>query len=626
MTEEHSILAQVKSPRDLRRLTLVELECLASEIRDLIVSTASLTGGHLSSSLGAVELTIALHRVLDSPRDKVIWDVGHQSYAHKIITGRREEFSTLRQMGGISGFPRRAESPHDIVDSGHAGTAISYGLGLALARDLLGEDYTVCAVIGDGSMTSGVAYEAMNQAGHHLESNLIILLNDNEMSISRNVGGLAAYLSKLRIRPGYTHLKKDLEEALRTMPGLGEGLVSLASHVKDAISHALVPGILFEGLGVKYVGPIDGHDIAELEETLSEARDIDGPVLIHAVTVKGKGYVHAERRPDEFHGVSAFDMKTGMKAEGGGQSYTDLFSQAMVKLGAERPDLVAVTAAMKLGTGLKEFSRAYPERFFDVGIAEQLGVNLGAALALGGLRPVVAIYSTFLQRAFDQIAQEVCLHGFPVVFAIDRAGLVGQDGATHHGYFDVSYLSMLPNMTVMAPGSARELEPMLSFALDLDAPAAVRFPRGAATDVEGAGAAPLELGRGEVVAGGEDVVLFALGDMLARALEARARLAEKGVSAAVVNARFAKPIDAAFVLDAVRGKKLVVTLEDNVVTGGFGASLESLLDREAPGTRMLLVGLPDSFVEHGPTGDLLDEVGLGAERVAGRVLEILNRG
>jgi 1-deoxy-D-xylulose-5-phosphate synthase len=615
----------VNSPRDLRLLNQTELSILAAEIRQLIVETTSVTGGHLASSLGAVELAIAIHMALDSPRDRVIWDVGHQAYAHKIITGRRDRFSTMRQMGGIGGFPRRAESPHDVVDSGHAGSAISYGVGLALARDLLRQDFTICSVIGDGSMTSGIAYEAMNQAGHHLDSNLIIVLNDNEMSISRNVGGLAAYLSRLRIKPGYTHLKEELEDILRTMPGLGDGILKVASQVKESLTNALVPGMLFEALGLKYVGPIDGHNITEIAETVREARDIQAPVLIHAITRKGKGYEHAERRPDEFHGVSAFDEDTGrVTAKAGARSYTEVFAEEIVRLGRERPRLVAITAAMKLGTGLDKFSRNFPARFFDVGIAEQFGVNLAAGFALGGLEPLVAIYSTFLQRGFDQISQDVCLHDLPVVFAIDRAGLVGQDGSTHHGYFDISYLRMLPNMTVMAPACGREMAMMLSFAFELGTPAAIRFPRGEALELPGVGSEPLLAGRGERVCEGEDAAIFAIGEMVAVALDAAELLSEKGVSASVINARFAKPLDEPFVREEALGKKLVVTLEDNVISGGFGSAIESTLTGRPEGCRVLKFGLPDRYVEHGTIAELLESVGLCSEKIVARILSTMS--
>ncbi len=618
---KRSILVGIDSPRDLKGLTDQELTVLASEIRDLIISTTSVTGGHLASSLGAVELAIAIHRTLDAPDDRIIWDVGHQAYAHKIITGRRDAFHTLRRRGGISGFPRRCESDYDVVDAGHAGSSLSYGIGLAIARDLRKESYAVASVIGDGSMTSGVAYEAMNQAGQHLDSNMIVVLNDNEMSISKNTGGIAAYLSRLRIRPGYTHLKDEIEEVLKTMPGLGDGLFRLMTQVKDSLTHALVPGMLFEAFGLKYVGPIDGHDIAAMEETIGEARLVETPVLIHAVTQKGRGYDHSERRPEKFHGVSSFDSDTGLSsARSTRVTYTDLFSRAMVELGREREELVAVTAAMKLGTGLDAFSKRFPKRFFDVGIAEQFAVNVAAGFALGGLRPVVAIYSTFLQRAIDQLSQEICLQGLPVVLVVDRAGLVGEDGVTHHGYFDLSYLRMLPNMTLMAPGDGRELAVMLRFALELGSPAAIRFPRGTAAMLDEVGNQPLVPGRGEVVHEGKDIALLALGNMVEVALAAREVLEGAGVSTSVINARFAKPLDGDFLREAASHSKLVVTLEDNVIAGGFGSGVLQVLNERIPEVPVMLKGLPDSFVEHGATAELLKEVGLDAERVAADVL------
>ncbi|MBU4301312.1 MAG: 1-deoxy-D-xylulose-5-phosphate synthase [Actinobacteria bacterium] len=611
-----SVLETINLPGDLRRLDTAEMECLCDEIRELVIKTTSETGGHLASSLGAVELAVAIHRALDTPRDKVVWDVGHQAYAHKILTGRRGEFHTLRQYGGISGFPRRSEGEYDVVDSGHAGNSVSYGLGLALARDLRGEDHAVLVVMGDGAMTSGVALEAMNQAGHHLDSNLMVILNDNEMSISRNVGGVAAYLSRLRIRPGYTHVKEELEEFLRKMPALGEGLFRIASHLKESVTHGLVPGMLFEAFGLKYVGPIDGHDIGQVVETIRQARQIEGPVLVHALTRKGKGFQHSERRPDRFHGVSSFNSTTGeMVKKGGGASWTGLFSEAIVKIAEEEPRLVAITAAMKLGTGLDDFSSRFPDRFFDVGIAEQLGVNLAAGLAIGGLKPVVAIYSTFLQRAFDQLSQEICLQDLPVVMAVDRAGLVGEDGATHHGYFDVSYLRILPNMTIMAPGTGSEMEAMLRFALGLGSPVAIRFPRGKAEPVENAGAAGLELGKGEVIRRGNDVALLALGGTVPLALQVAGILEPAGVSVMVVNARFAKPLDPGFIEEVGRGKRILVTLEDNVVAGGFGEAVMAVASerRIAP---VLAKGLPDRYVEHGSIHELQDEVGLSESSIA----------
>lgn len=614
---DNSILDRINSPADLKRLDYRELEILAGQIRELIIETTSETGGHLASSLGAVELAVAVHRALDLPRDRVIWDVGHQAYAHKILTGRRDDFHTLRKYGGVSGFPRRAESEFDVVDSGHSGASISYGLGLALARDLMGEDNTIAVVVGDGSMTSGVAFEALNQAGHQLKSNLIIILNDNEMSISKNVGGFSSYLSRIRIKPAYKHLKEELEEMLESFPAVGDELVRFASHVKDSVSHALVPGILFEAFGVKYVGPIDGHDIKLIEETISEAKEVEGPVLIHAVTEKGKGYMHAEQSPDKFHSVPPFDRATGrLLNEAGLKTYTSLFGEEMVKLARDVPELIAITAAMKLGTGLEHFSSLYPQRFFDVGIAEQMAVNLAAGFALGGMKPVVAVYSTFLQRAFDQLSQETCLQKLPVVFVVDRAGLVGEDGATHHGYFDVSYLRILPNMTVMAPGDGSELGAMLRFALESGTPVAVRFPRSRALFIDGVGCEPIKHGVGEVIRVGEDIVLHALGDMVSIAVKVHEILKEEGVQSTVVNARFAKPIETDFLRDVCEGKKLVVTLEDNVTTGGFGSAVSATLREAGIEVPVLIYGLPDRYVDHGTVEELFKEVGLSPSDIA----------
>jgi len=617
------ILNRINSPAELKRLNSRELEALAGEIRELIIDTASVTGGHLASSLGVVELAIATHRALDAPVDRIVWDVGHQAYAHKILTGRHESFGTLRQYGGLSGFPRRAESEYDVVDSGHAGGSISYGLGLALARDMLREDYSIAVIIGDGAMTSGVAYEAMNQAGHHLNSNLIIILNDNEMSISENVGGFSSYLSRIRLKPGYTHLKEELEEILTSLPPMADGFIRLAHSVKVNLTNALVPGVLFEALGLKYVGPISGYDMPLIEETIAEAREIDGPVLIHVVTKKGKGYGLSEKSPTEFHGVSQFDRKTGIMRNSDGSSYTQIFADTVVKLARRDPKLVAITAAMKLGTGLDRFSKLFPERFFDVGIAEQLGVNLAAGLALSGLRPVAAIYSTFLQRAFDQISQEICLQNLPVVFVIDRAGLVGEDGSTHHGYFDVSYLRMLPNMVVMSPGSGGELASMLEYAFQLGSPVAVRFPRGKAAELDEVGRELIVLGKGETLRSGEDVTLLALGDMVPIALGVAELLMDEGISTSVVNARFAKPLDSAFLEEICEGKKLMVTLEDNVLAGGFGSAVLETLTGKRIEVNLLRKGLPDRYIDHGKIAELLEEVGLSQFQIATDIRERL---
>ena len=625
---EGSILARIDSPRDLSDLSERELTLLAAEIRELIINTTSSTGGHLAASLGTVELTLAIHRALNAPIDKVIWDVGHQAYAHKIITGRRDLFGTLRQQGGLSGFPRRQESEYDVVDSGHAGSSIAYGLGLALARDLLDEDYAVAVVIGDGSLMTGVAFEAMNQAGHCLESNLIIILNDNEMSISRNVGGVASYLSRLRIKPGYTHLRGELEDALKTVPVWSEGLVRLVSHLKETLTHALVPGVLFEAFGLKYVGPIDGHSVLEVERAIRDARLIESPVLLHTVTQKGKGYGYSERSPERFHGVSSFNSRTGQMEKDGREerSYADVFGKLMVELARERKGLVAITAAMRLGTGLDDFGRIFPDRFFDVGIAEQLAVNLAAGFALGGLEPVVAVYSTFLQRAFDQISQEVCLQNLPVVLVVDRAGLVGQDGATHHGAFDISYLSVLPNMTVMAPACAGELAAMLRFALDLDRPCAIRFSRGAAPDLAGVGEKPLKMGRGEVVKEGEDVALLAIGDMVGRAMAISGELELKGINALVANGRFAKPLDRDFLCSVAEGKKLVVTLEDNAAIGGYGSAVLEAISSMGMGVPVMVRGLPDRYLDHGTIEQLLDGAGLSVRAITGEIIDRIGTG
>ena len=619
------VLERIDSPADLKHLDHRELAILAGEIRELIIATTSMAGGHLASSLGAVELSIAIHRALDAPRDVVIWDVGHQAYAHKILTGRRDDFRTLRQHGGMSGFPRRSESEFDFVDSGHSGASISYGIGLAIARDLKGEDNTILVVIGDGSMTSGVAFEALNQAGQQLGSNLLIILNDNQMSISKNVGGFSSYLSRIRIKPAYKHLKEELEEILESLPAVGDELVRLASHVKDTLSHALVPGILFEAFGIKYVGPIDGHDVELMEKTITEAKGMDAPVLIHVVTKKGKGYAYAEQSPDKFHGVPSFDRQTGnLLNEADSMTYTSLFGDEMVKLARDIPEVVAITAAMKLGTGLERYSSLYPDRFLDVGIAEQLAVNMAAGLALGGMKPVVAIYSTFLQRAFDQLSQEICLQNLPVVFVIDRAGLVGEDGATHHGYFDLSYLRILPNMTVMAPGDGSELGAMLRFALELGSPAAVRFPRSRVVFLDGVGCEPIREGSGEVIRRGEDITLLAIGDMVGIAVQVDEMLRGAEIHCNVVNARFAKPIDAGFIADVCSGKMLTVTIEDNVTNGGFGIAVSEVLEGAGLDVPVLHFGLPDRYIDHGTIDELFKEIGLTPFDIAAEVRRYLD--
>jgi len=615
-----SILDTITGPGDLKALDAAELKRLASEIRETLVATVAETGGHLAPNLGVVELTIGLHRALDCPVDRIVWDVGHQAYVHKLLTGRRERFNTLRTYGGVCGFPKRSESPYDVHDAGHASNSISVALGMAAARDLRGGDETIVAVIGDGSLTGGMAFEALNHAGH-LGTRLVIVLNDNEMSIAPNVGALSSYLARVRLDRRYRRLRDDVESALaRTR--IGAAMVAAGEAAKESVKQLLVPGMLFEELGLQYVGPIDGHDVAQVQNAVTWAKAADGPVIIHAVTRKGMGYSHAEDRPDAFHSVSPFSVETGtVNGSGGGpRSYTDVFGDALVAE-AERDDrIVAITAAMPAGTGLTGFADRFPDRFFDVGIAEQHAVGLAAGLAHGGRVPVVAIYSTFLQRAFDQVIMDVALQGLHVVFAIDRAGLVGEDGPTHHGVFDLSYLRSVPNLMVMAPADEAELVDMLHTAINSDGPVAVRYPRGAGRGVSLA-AEPvlLEAGRAEVRREGRDVMILAVGRMVEVAEEAAALLGEDGVDAGVVNMRWVKPMDLE-AISAAAQRALVVTLEENTGIGGFGAGvLEALADLGST-VPVLRLAVPDCFVTHGSIGRLLAEVGLAPDAVRGAVL------
>lgn len=619
------LLDSLTGPSDLRTLDYRELEVLAEEIRAVIIDSVARCGGHLAPSLGVVELTLALHRVFDSPRDRIIWDVGHQSYAHKLVTGRREAFRNLRCRGGCSGFTRREESPHDVVDAGHASTAISYALGLATARDLSGEDYEVVAVIGDGALTGGLAYEALNQAGA-LKKHLIIVLNDNGMSISRNVGAMSTYLTQMRLNPRYVRVKGGIKEIVESVPLVGAPTDRLMHSLKERVKNFLIPEFIFEELGIKYVGVVDGHDIRAMEKDLSLARGVEGPVLIHVVTRKGKGYPPAEREPDLYHGVGPFDVETGkFKAGGANPTFTETFGRVMCEMAREEPRLVAITAAMKLGTGLDDFAALFPSRFFDVGIAEQHAVTLAAGLALGGYRPVVSIYSTFLQRAFDQLVQEVCLQNLPVIFTLDRSGLVGEDGPTHHGAFDLSYLRMLPNMTVMAPSDQEELRDMMWAALEVKGPVAIRYPRGSGSSRQvDSRPRPLEMGRSRVVREVEgEVTIIAVGRMVGIALEAAEVLTRRGVEAEVVNARFVKPLDEEMVKERAEKRRLLVTLEENVLHGGFGEAVAVLLQEEGAGCRFLRLGLPDRFVEHGKVDELFVSLGLDPTSVAGTVLRSL---
>ena len=621
------LLETIDEPQRLGELSLPELEQLAAELRTYIIQTVAQTGGHLAPSLGTVELTLALYSVFKLPRDKVIWDVGHQAYAHKILTGRREAFTALRRYGGITGFPCRTESSYDAFGVGHASTSISAALGMAIARDLDDRGEHVIAVIGDGAMTGGEAFEALNHAGQ-LGKRLIVILNDNGMSIDTNVGAMSEYLSRLRVMPQYNKAKKDLEGFFRSIPHIGDTVLKTAEYIKDGVKSVLVPGGIFAEMGFTYVGPLDGHNLRLLREVFSEIRMMDGPVLVHVHTKKGRGYLPAEIEPDKFHGVGTFDVISGQvkKDEGAPPTYTEVFGQTLVKLAAENPNITAITAAMPGGTGLKVFAEKFPNRYFDVGIAEEHAVTLAAGMAAAGKRPVAAIYSTFAQRAYDQLLHDVCLQNLPVTLCLDRAGLVGDDGPTHHGVFDLSYLRMMPNMTVMAPKDENELRRMLITALSLDGPAALRYPRGTAAggpltdDVQ-----PLPLGKGEILREGGDVCFLAVGSMTANALQAAELLAADGIAAEVVNMRFVKPLDRELLLEAAGHVKLLVTVEENVLAGGFGSAvLECLADagRTVP---LLRLGIPDRFVPQGDRSLLWEECGLLPYQMAARVRERLGR-
>ncbi|MDI6709666.1 MAG: 1-deoxy-D-xylulose-5-phosphate synthase [Bacillota bacterium] len=614
------LLDGIDSSQDLRPLSYEQLDQLAAEIRESMVQTVAQTGGHLAPNLGVVELALAIHRVFSVPQDRIIWDVGHQCYIHKLLTGRRERFSTLRQFGGLSGFPSRAESECDAFGTGHSSTSISAALGMALARDYGGDDHAVVAVIGDGALTAGMAFEALNHAGH-LQRRLIVILNDNEMSISHNVGALSGYLSRLRTDPMYTRGRAEFEELLRRIPAIGPRVLKWALRVKDSLKYLIVPGMIFEELGFTYLGPVDGHNIRTLTEVLRQARAAGGPVLVHVLTKKGKGYRPAEVNPDKFHGIGPFDPATGRTKPPQRVTYTEVFGRTLVNLAQENDRIVAITAAMTSGTGLREFARLFPDRFFDVGIAEQHAVTLAAGMAAEGYRPVVAVYSTFLQRAFDQVIHDVCLQNLPVVLALDRGGIVGDDGATHQGIFDLSYLRMIPNLVVMAPKDENELQHMLRTAMAHPGPIAVRYPRGTGTgcalDQE---THELQVGRAEVLRQGNDTTLLAIGNMVPVAREAAELLAARDYDVTVINARFAKPLDEECIIRFARRTRRLFTLEENVLAGGFGAGvLEMLSGRGVADVRTTLLGLPDSFIEHGAPAVLREKYGLTARAVAEKV-------
>lgn len=616
------VLDKIQKENDIKNLTPKEIDVLRQEIREFLIEKISELGGHLASNLGTVELTMALHLFLDFPQDKIIWDVGHQSYTHKILTGRKDAFDHLRQYGGMSGFPKRMESDCDAFDTGHSSTSISAGLGLAWARELQGEDYKVVSVIGDGALTGGMAYEAMNNAAA-LKKNFMIILNDNNMSISENVGGMSRHLSKLRTSSNYAELKEGVQTSLEKIPVYGERIVSGIRKTKSSIKQMVIPGMIFEDMGIMYLGPVDGHDIDAMLKVFQEASHVPGPVLVHVLTKKGYGYRPAERHPSRFHGTTPFDIETGIPLSHGKASYTDVFSTVMRKMGDRDDKLVAITAAMADGCGLKRFHNMFPERFFDVGIAEEHAVTFAAALAAGGMHPVFAVYSSFLQRGYDQILHDVCMQNLPVVLAIDRAGLVGSDGETHQGVFDLSYLTEMPNMTVMAPKNKWELSDMLKYAIAYDAPIALRYPRGEAYDGLAQKREPIVYGKCEEIISGEKVLLFALGSMVKTAVGVCEQLEKQGIHATLVNARFAKPFDEAYLKEHMDAYSLIVTMEENVALGGFGEHVACFLRREGYHGEVLSIAIADTFVEHGNVAVLQKELGIDEDGVVRQILEKL---
>ncbi len=626
-TVNHSILPNINYPADIRKLSIAELNKLAQEIRNMIIDTVASSGGHLASSLGTVELTLALHYVFDTPEDKIVWDVGHQAYAHKIITGRKNVFSTLRTKGGISGFPRREESPYDTFNVGHSGTSISAATGFAEANCLKETNRKIIAVIGDGSMTTGMAFEGLNWAGDR-KKDLIIILNDNEMSISPNVGALSSYLNRVMTGHTVTKIKTDVKNFLKSIPSIGDHILKLSQQVEESLKTFVVPGALFEELGFTYVGPLEGHTLEYLIDNFKNIKELSKPVLVHIITKKGKGYHFAEEKPLNYHGISPFNVETGQPVPPSSSkpSYTEIFGKTIVRLAHSDSRIVAITAAMCDGTGLDQFSQEFPKRFYDVGIAEQHAVTFAAGLAIEDFIPVVAIYSTFLQRAYDQILHDVCLQKLPVVFALDRAGIVGEDGATHQGIFDYSYLRSIPNIIVMAPRDENELQHMLKTAVECKLPVSLRYPRG-----KGVGT-PLDdelkslpVGKGEVLREGSDLAIFAIGATVHPALAAAERLASDGMNIKVINARFVKPLDAELLSQTALQIKKIMTIEENVLQGGFGSAvLEMLAEKNISGLQVKRLGIPDEFVEHATQAELRKKYGLDEEGIVGAIREMIS--
>ena len=609
------MLEKINKPNDIHKIALADFPLLAEEIRQFLIESVSRTGGHLASNLGAVELTLALHNVLDLPQDRIIWDVGHQAYTHKILTGRKDGFAKLRQEGGMSGFPKRKESDCDAFDAGHSSNSISAGLGYVRARDLLGQNYRVVSVIGDGALTGGMAYEAMNNAAG-LKTNFIIVLNDNNMSISKNVGGMSSYLSALRTAESYTGMKINVTKTLKKVPKIGPAIVDTMRKTKSSIKQLIIPGMLFENMGITYLGPVDGHNMRQMMRLFNEAKRVEGPVIVHVLTEKGRGYTPACVHPDRFHGTGPFDIKTGKPLSAKKSlTYTDVFSDTVTALGKEQKKLVCITAAMREGTGLKRFAKEFPDRFFDVGIAEEHAVSFAAGLALGGMIPVVAIYSSFLQRAVDQIVHDVCMQNLHVIFAIDRAGLVGADGETHQGCFDLSYLTMIPNMTVMAPKNAWELSKMLELSAYMAGPCAIRYPRGGAYQGLEEFQSPVQYGKSEILYRGEKTAILSVGSMTAVCEQVYKEMKAKGENPTFVNARFVKPLDTGLLDELAKDHSLFVTVEENVKSGGFGEHVAAYMEACHPETRVLPIAIWNRFVEHGEVDSLRAKIGLSPAEI-----------
>lgn len=618
-----SILDKIRKPNDIKRLNKSEYPVLAQEIRDFLLGHVSRTGGHLASNLGTVELTMALHLVLDFPVDKLVWDVGHQAYTHKLLTGRKEEFEHLREFGGMSGFPKQYESPCDCFDTGHSSTSISAALGFAEAKEIMGTDESVVAVIGDGALSGGLAYEALNNMAR-LKTSMVVVLNDNEMSISENVGGMSHYLNKIRSAQAYNEFKAGVENTILRIPIAGHDIALSVKRSKDSIKHLLVPGMFFEDMGITYIGPIDGHNIQQMVESLVSAIELQRPVVVHVKTIKGKGYSYAEKHPCYFHGVGPFDLTTGkVKEKKEKPAYTDIFARKILSLAAKNQKVVAITAAMAEGTGLKRFREQYPERFFDVGIAEQHAVTFAAGLAAAGMIPVVAVYSSFLQRAYDQILHDVCIQKLHVIFAIDRSGLVGADGSTHQGIFDISYLSEIPNMTILSPKNRYEMEAAFNFAYEWNGPVAIRYPRGTACDEWKEFQAPMEWGKSEILHKGSGIAILAVGNMLEEAQKVYDILKDKGLEPTLVNVRFVKPLDCKLLEELERTHSLICTMEENVRSGGYGQAAGAYLKEAGSGNaEFLSFAIEDRFVEHGSIPELRQMLGLDAEHMAERIIDL----